>query len=238
MTLLTLSFDRASQSSLSDTVYLLIRERILRGQLRPGQVLSRRRMAEEFGVSLVPVAEAVKRLESDMLVESRPQAGTRVRIPAPEEVRGRCIVREALEAQSARLCCVQATMKERLDLRRMAEQLDTLYLRFQDDNDQELQFVVHTHHFELHMRIAEYARCPELQQAIETNNVLVHNWFFDIAVERRALPLGFHSQLMQAITGVDPLAADESMRAHVQYGVEETLQKILPSSTNNWRARR
>jgi DNA-binding FadR family transcriptional regulator len=60
------------------------------------------------------------------------------------------------------------------------------------------------------------------------NNVLVHNWFFDIAVERRALPLGFHTQLMQAITGVDPLAADESMRAHVQYGVEETLQKYFP----------
>jgi hypothetical protein len=55
-------------------------------------------------------------------------------------------------------------MKERLDLRRMAEQLDTLYLRFQVDNDQELQFVVHTHHFELHMRIAEYARCLELSR--------------------------------------------------------------------------
>jgi DNA-binding GntR family transcriptional regulator len=88
------------------------------------------------------------------------------------------------------------------------------------------------------MRIAEYARCPELQQAIEMNNVLVHNWFFDIAVARRALPLGFHTQLMQAITGVDPLAADQAMRAHVQYGVEETLQKIHPSSTNNWRSRR
>jgi DNA-binding GntR family transcriptional regulator len=175
---------------------------------------------------------------ADMLLESRSRAGTRVRIPTPEEVRGRCVVREALEAQSARLCCMHATMKERLDLRRMAEQLDTLYVRFQDDDDLELQFVVHTHHFELHMRIAEYARCPELHHAIEMNNVLVHNWFFDIAVGRRALPLGFHSQLMQAITGVDPLAADESMRAHVQYGVEETLQRILPSSTNNWRTRR
>ena len=57
MTLLTLSFDRASQSSLSDTVYLLIRERILRGQLRPGQVLSRRRMAEEFGREVVLASE-------------------------------------------------------------------------------------------------------------------------------------------------------------------------------------
>src|ERR1700761_3346485 len=201
------SLDSSSATSLSNRVYLLIRERILRGQLRPGQVLSRRKLAEEFGVSLLPVAEALKRLESDLLVESRPRAGTRVRIPAPEEVRGRCIVREALEAQSARLCCARITMKERLDLLRMAEQLDTLYLRFQHDDDPELQFVVHTQHFELHMRIAEYARCPELKQAIEMNNVLVHNWFFDIAAERRALPPGFHSQLAQAVSGNDPLAA-------------------------------
>src|ERR1700691_6674812 len=208
MTPLALSFDRASQSSLSDTVYLLIRERILRGQLRPGEVLSRRRMAEEFSVSLEPVAEALKRLESDMLVESRPRAGARVRIPRAEEVRGRCIVREALEAQSARLCCLHATMKDRLELLRLAEQLDTLYDRFGRDDDPDLQFVGHTHHFELHMRIAEHARCPELKEAIEMNQVLIYNWFFDIAMERRSLPAGFHILLLQAVTGNDPLAAD------------------------------
>ena len=91
---------------------------------------------------------------------------------------------------------------------RMAEQLDTLYLRFQHDDDPELQFVVHTQHFELHMRIAEYARCPELKQAIEMNNVLVHNWFFDIAAERRALPPGFHSQLARAVTDNDGRVAN------------------------------
>jgi DNA-binding GntR family transcriptional regulator len=215
----------------------LIRERILRGQLRPGEVLSRRQLASEFGISLLPVAEALKQLEGDKLVESRPRAGTRVRIPAPEEVRGICIVREALEAQSSRLCCTYATMKERLELLRMAEQLDTLYLRFQKVDDLELQFVVHTHHLELHMRIAEYARCPELKQAIEMNNVLIYNWFFDVAVERRTLPEGFHSQLLQAVTGGDPIAADEAMRSHVQYGVAETLQRIVPSPKNDWRVR-
>jgi DNA-binding GntR family transcriptional regulator len=46
--------------------------------------------------------------------------GTRVRTPTPEEVRGRYFVREALEAQSARLCCERATFQERIELRRMA----------------------------------------------------------------------------------------------------------------------
>jgi DNA-binding FadR family transcriptional regulator len=129
-------------------------------------------------------------------------------------------------------------MKERLELLRMAEQLDTLYDRFGRDDDSDLQFVVHTHHFELHMRIAEHTRCPELKEAIEMNQVLIYNWFFGIAAERRSLPPGFHVQLLQAITGADPLVADEAMRAHVQYGVAETLLHIVPQATNDWRRRR
>jgi len=222
-------------ASLSNKAYFRIRERILRGELRPGEVLSARRLAKEFEMSLLPVSQALRQLENDKLVESRPRAGTRVRIPQPDEVRGRCIVREALEAQSARLCCVQATQKERIELLRLAKQLDTLYDRFGRDDDAELQFVVHTLHFELHMRIAEYARCPELKEVIEMNQVLIYNWFFDIAADRRSLPADFHMRLLQAVTGSDPLAADEAMRAHVQYGVVETLEQIVPQEANDWR---
>ena len=223
---------------LSNKAYFQIRERILRGELKPGEVLSARRIATEFKMSLLPVAQALRQLEGDKLVESRPRAGTRVRIPQPEEVRGRCFVREALEAQSARLCCVQATMKQRMELMRMATQLDTLYDRFGRDHDAELQYIVRTLHFELHMRIAEYARCPELKEVIERNQVLIYNWFFDLAANRRLLPPGFHARLLQAVTGSDPLAADEAMRAHVQYGVVEALEQIVPQTTNDWRLRR
>jgi DNA-binding GntR family transcriptional regulator len=228
----------APAPSLSSKAYLLIRERILRGELRPGQALSSRQLAREFEMSLVPVSQALRQLESDKLVESRPRAGTRVRIPRPEEVRGQCIVREALEAQSARLCCAHATMKERLELLRMAEQLDTLYDRFASEDGSDLLYIVHSHHFELHMRISEYARCPELKEAIEMNQVLIYNWFFDIAAQRRKLPPGFHTELLRAVTGPDALAADAAMRRHVQYGVPETLHLILPQSRNDWRLRR
>ena len=222
-------------ASLSNKAYFRIRERILRGESKPGEVLSARRLAKEFEMSLLPVSQALRQLENDKLVESRPRAGTRVRIPQPDEVRGRCVVREALEAQSARLCCAHATAKERMELLRLAKQLDTLYDRFGKDDDAELQYVVHTLHFELHMRIAEYARCPELKEVIEMNQVLIYNWFFDIAANRRSLPADFHVRLLQAITGSDPLAADEAMRAHVQYGVVETLQQTVPQAANDWR---
>jgi DNA-binding GntR family transcriptional regulator len=234
----TSNFKSEPPPSLANKAYFLIRERILRGELRLGEVLSARRLAEEFEMSLLPVSQALRQLEGDKLVESRPRAGTRVRIPQPEEVRGRFIVREALEAQSARLCCARASMKERLELMQAAKQLDILYDRFGRDGDSELQYVVHTHHFDLHIRIAEYSHCPELKEAIETNQVLIYNWFFDVAAKRRSLPSGFHTRLLQAVTGSNPLMADKVMRTHVQYGVAETLQQIVPHAANDWRLRR
>ena len=72
--------------SLSDRAYAAIREEILRGQLRPGTPLSRRRLARELGMSVLPVTDALRRLEVDGLVESRARAGTRVRVPSDADI--------------------------------------------------------------------------------------------------------------------------------------------------------
>ena len=43
--------------SLADEAYLAIRDEILRGQLRPGTPLSRRRLARQLGMSVLPVSD-------------------------------------------------------------------------------------------------------------------------------------------------------------------------------------
>src|SRR5713226_2651176 len=96
-------------STLAGEAYGIIRERIIRGEFAIGQVISRRKVAAELGMSFLPVSEALLRLEFEGLLESRPRAGTRVRIPSREDVRGHYIVREALEAQAARLFAAVAT---------------------------------------------------------------------------------------------------------------------------------
>jgi DNA-binding GntR family transcriptional regulator len=75
--------DRSSGASdLAGEAYVIIRERILRGEVAIGQVISRRKIAAELGMSFLPVSEAFLRLEFEGLLESRPRAGTRVRIPS------------------------------------------------------------------------------------------------------------------------------------------------------------
>src|SRR5881628_276384 len=116
--------DYAETPSLAAEAYSVVRQRILRGELVLGQAISRRKLAAELGMSFLPVSEALLRLEFEGLLESRPRAGTRVRIPSPDDVRGHYLVREALEAQAAMLFAHVATKQERAELQKLAARVD------------------------------------------------------------------------------------------------------------------
>ena len=231
----------ASRSSLAEQAYLAIRERILRGQLALGAVLSRRRLAEQLGMSMLPVSEAVQRLEAEGLLESRPQVGTRVRIPTEEDLRERFIIREALESQSARLFAERASLAQRQELCRMAEHVDALFTQCAGGHcDAEFLFAVHSYHFQFHMKTTEYSGCSALREMIEKNNVLVLNWLYDLVGRQPPPPPRFHRDLAAVLATGDPLAADAAMRQHVRWGIEETVQairRIRSHSGRRWRLR-
>ena len=228
-----------SNVSLTDQAYYTLRERILRGSLPPGTALSRRKLATELGVSFLPISDAILRLERDGLLESRSRAGTRVRVPTADEIRGRYVVREALEAESAKLCCRRATFQQRLELRRIGKQLDTLYAHLTDSPDLDFLYVVHQQHMSLHLQIAECTRCPELKEAIEKNQVLVYNWFYDVTAKRPSPPAGFHSELAEAVAGDRPEVAEKVMREHVRYGLDGIIEAMGDHVTGgDWRAKR
>jgi DNA-binding GntR family transcriptional regulator len=92
---------REERVSLSEHAYHVSRDRIPKGEIAPGDPLSRRKLAAELGMSLLPVAEALQALENDGLVESR--RGTRVCVPTADQIRERYEIRGALESQAARL---------------------------------------------------------------------------------------------------------------------------------------
>ncbi|MEO8125519.1 MAG: GntR family transcriptional regulator [Bryobacteraceae bacterium] len=226
-------------TSLAERAYLSIRERILRGLLPLGEPLSRRLLAAELGMSVIPVSEALQRLEGDRLVEIRPRAGTRVRIPSERDVREIYEVREALESHAARLFAQRATRAQKQDLRTRAEQVDVLFHQLAaGETDAEFQFLVHRSHKEFHMFVAACTGCEMLSGLIEKNQVLILNWLFDVAAHRRALPPRFHRELAELLARGDALAADEAMRAHIKYGLEETVVKMQTQAPLEWRLSR
>src|SRR4051812_15661930 len=68
----------ASPPTKQERVYREIRERILTGAYGPGFRVVIDVLAEEFGVSALPVREAIRRLEAEGLVIYRPNAGAQV----------------------------------------------------------------------------------------------------------------------------------------------------------------
>lgn len=232
----------SSTGSLSERAYHQLQEKILRGEYPPGAALSRRLLAADLGMSLLPVSEALQRLEGDGLVESRPRVGTRVRIPSTKDIRGHYVVREALESQAARLFAEKASAEERDELHRMAIRLDRMNAEIAamgDRTDPEQLYAAHRYHMRLHMRIAECTGCEPLCEAIEKNHVLVFNWFYDVAFRRRDLPARWHQQVVDTISKQRSDAADKSMRHHVRHGMEELLGKLeLAFDRKTWRNQR
>jgi GntR family transcriptional regulator, rspAB operon transcriptional repressor len=225
--------------SLSERAYLAIRERILRGELALGEPLSRRSLATQLGMSVLPVNEALQRLEADRLVESRPRAGTRVRFPSSREIEESYVVREALEAQSARLFTEYATPVQRRELVRKAEHVDILFNRLaKGESDPEFQYIVHNDHAHFHLFIAESTGCELLFRLIEGNQVLIHNWLYDVAARRRALPPRFHRDLAAVLSGIRVAVSDRSIREHVRYGLKETIGNLHKPAAGDWRRSR
>lgn len=216
-----------SGESLSNRAYQQIRDEILRGDLLIGDVLSRRRLAKRLNMSFLPITEALKCLETEGLVESRPRIGTRIRVPTEQDIRDSNVIREALESQAARLSAQNMTAEEKKQLRTSARHLDELQkMCAREQADSRFLFSVHTYHMEFHMRIAELGRCPGLRRAIEKEQVLIFNWLYDIAANQPTLPGEFHSSLAEALCSGDPLVADTAMRAHVRYGLDQVLERL------------
>jgi len=219
---------RASDNDgLAGEAYVTVRERILRGELAIGQVISRRKIAAELGMSFLPVSEALLRLEHEGLLESRPRAGTRVRVPTRQDVQGHYVVREALEVQAAMLFATQATREERTELMKLAIRLDALSAQ-QEGN----RFVYLGLHEKLHRRIAECARCAALCAAISRTSALASTWLCATRAATLGNPpvtsLSLHEDLMKVLVGEDPAAAAEAMRAHIRSSMANALQRLEP----------
>lgn len=83
--------------SLRDSVTGALRQRIVSGELAPGTRVVERQVAEQLGVSRVPVREALRALEREGFLEERATRGMVVRRLDPEDVAMLFAVRESLE---------------------------------------------------------------------------------------------------------------------------------------------
>lgn len=97
---------------LRDEVFNTLREKILKGSLKPGERLMEIHLAKQLGVSRTPIREAIRMLELDGLVKMVPRKGAQVAKISKEDLQDVLEVRKALDALAVKLACERITEEE------------------------------------------------------------------------------------------------------------------------------
>ena len=101
----------------------MLRERIVRGELRAGERLKERILVEDLQVSRTVVREALRQLESERLIRIEPQVGPLVCELSADQARQLYEVRAALEPTAARLA---ASHRSEAELRELQDKLKVI----------------------------------------------------------------------------------------------------------------
>lgn len=84
-------------------IYTIIRKAITTGRFAPGQRLSERELAEQYGISRTPIREAFRYLIQEGLIVYKPNSGYRITPLSEELAKHIMLLRETLETMAAKL---------------------------------------------------------------------------------------------------------------------------------------
>jgi DNA-binding GntR family transcriptional regulator len=114
------------RSSLSQQVYERLVDQIIRGHVRYGDVLNIKAIAMQFGVSTMPIRDAIKRLEAERIVEVRPRSNCYVRMPTTQSVLQAMDSRQMLEMFSIQRIYPKVTLGDLEGLRCILDTMGAL----------------------------------------------------------------------------------------------------------------
>ena len=152
------SSDRSPVSRVEE-VYQRLREAIVDGDYPPGAPLRHQDLTDVFGVSLIPIREAIRKLEVERLVESVPNKGARVASISAAEVEDVYATRIVLEQQALRLAMSNIDGEELDRVRGLRQEMESMVRR---DNPAFYEL-----HRRVHFSIYECSRSPWLLHMIE-----------------------------------------------------------------------
>jgi DNA-binding GntR family transcriptional regulator len=93
--------EHGSRPNLTEQVHGQLIDLLVSGELRPGDIITERRMAERLKASRTPIREALGRLEAEGLVYKQPSRGVTVSPFSTEAFVDILNVRQLLEAEAA-----------------------------------------------------------------------------------------------------------------------------------------
>lgn len=147
-----------------------IADAILTGQFSPGQRLLELDIANDLKISRAPLREALRQLASEGLIEIRPNRGTYVVDPSPEEIAQMSVTRALIEGASARLV---AYRREPEAIGRLGAIIDAM-LEADARGDRAAIF---RHHWDFHRAVCAESGNPYLLKAWSSASSIIRIYY-------------------------------------------------------------
>ncbi len=184
-----------------------IRLAIVRGQLSPGQSLGQVELAKQFGLSRVPVREALRQLEAEGLVVSYPHRGTTVAVLTADDVEEVFLIRQALEKSALRLSVPKMTEADLRNAESILERTDA------DPNPTHMGELNWDFHETLYLPCG-LARLLSMIKVLNLNTLRYQHVAF-IALQLKEQSQKQHRQILEACRARDVERATAALEYHL-----------------------
>lgn len=213
-----MAIEKITTTTLRQKVYDQLRTKVLDAELLPGEVISLRGLADKFGVSLLPVREAVWQLESENILVVESNRRIQVNHLTAVEFKEVLNLRLLLESEAVDKACqkrpAKAIAKVERILKAMQKHVGVNHKAYIKKND------------EFHQAIYSYAASPLLLELIQRLLARVNPYIYLHAIEGRDLTsaLACHQDMFTGFSEGDSQYAVAALHRDLQ----EAAAEILP----------
>jgi DNA-binding GntR family transcriptional regulator len=185
-----------------------LRDALGAGKYASGQWLRAQDLADEFGLSLTPVREALLELASEGLVDIIPFRGARVSEIPMVDLSEVYAARGLLEAAATSLAAARITPKALAEVRALHDAFVTAVKTGKRDELRELND-------RFHFAIYQAAGAPLISQLIKTVWTRSPRDTFRLLPDRPERSVKAHADIVEALGRRDPRDAERAMREHI-----------------------
>ena len=213
MTRTTLKFGSGSAGHLTKQqfVYATLRESIVRCELGPGTRLVIDDLAKQFHVSIIPVREALRLLQSEGLVLSVAHVGATVAPISRTSVAEVFTLLEGLETVAGRVVAERGDEADLVQLGEFVADMDRAL-----ENGSPLQWAQINTQF--HLAITRATGMPILQdmmqRAVDYWDRVRRFYFRDVLIHRTGVAQAEHRAMLAQMRARDLPALEQTIRAH------------------------
>jgi len=205
----------ATPTTLKLHVYNQLREAIVSGKWRPGDRLNESKIAREFGISRIPVREALMQLQEHGLVMNHERRGMFVTMLDESEVQRINSVRIVLEAEALKLCRTNLSKQTAESLSRLVAMMDAWTEGTEMDAAAlDLQF---------HRTIWNATGNPYLSKTLDslTTVLFVHKALENASYELTRWRLHHHRALLDVVLGHSDVEPEVAIISHLHTGYKD-----------------